>query len=168
MVSAFGVATGLIIHTISGVLGLSVVLMTLSTLFIAIKTIGATYLICLGIKTIFVKDSIILSKSVKNKIYSSLFLQGALINILNPKAILFFLSYLLQLVHPNGISVAMQILTLGVLFAFMAVIYFASIGYFSGYIGSWLKKRESFMNGLSYFIGSIFIALGLKLAFAKR
>jgi Putative threonine efflux protein len=164
IISAIGVTLGIFVHIAFAALGISVILMTSSTLFLIVKAIGTVYLIYLGIRTIFDKKIVVLKKTVVNEKQSSIFLQGMLSNTLNPKVALFFLSYLPQFVNKNSYSGPMQMLLLGILFAVFTVIYLVLLGYFAGKIGNWMSERDAIMN----ISGSILIALGIRLAFVQR
>lgn len=168
IISAIGVTLGIFVHTAFAALGISVVLMTSSTLFLIVKAVGTVYLIYLGIRTIFDKKKVVLKKTVVNEKQSSIFLQGILSNTLNPKVALFFLSYLPQFVNKNSYSGPMQMLLLGILFAVFTVIYFVLLGYFAGKIGNWISERDAIMKRIRIISGSILIILGIRLAFVQR
>jgi uncharacterized membrane protein YfcA len=53
-------------------------------------------------------------------------------------------------------------------FALFGIVFLVILGYFSGSIGSWLSKKQSFTQKIRWFTGSILIALGLRLAFLER
>ena len=67
IISAIGVTLGIFVHTAFAALGISVILMTSSTLFLIVKAIGTVYLIYLGIRTIFDKKIVVLKKTVVNE-----------------------------------------------------------------------------------------------------
>ena len=168
IISAIGVTLGIFVHIAFAALGISVILMTSSTLFLIVKAIGTVYLIYLGIRTIFDKKIVVLKKTVVNEKQSSIFLQGMLSNTLNPKVALFFLSYLPQFVNKNSYSGPMQMLLLGILFAVFTVIYLVLLGYFAGKIENWMSERDAIMKRIRIISGSILIALGIRLAFVQR
>jgi threonine/homoserine/homoserine lactone efflux protein len=172
IISAFGVTLGIFIHTAFAALGISVVLMTSSTLFFIVKIAGTVYLIYIGIKTILDKKKIIIDNVLTagnsgfpdNK---QVFIQGVLSNTLNPKVALFFLSYLPQFINKDS-SVSLQMLLLGIIFAAFGFIYLVLLGYFSGRFGQWINKKESLMKRIRIISGSILIALGIRLAFIRQ
>jgi len=174
IISALGVTLGIFVHTAFAALGISVILMTSSTLFLIVKTAGTLYLIYIGIRTIINKKKIMIEKDVftnnKNSTLScrKIFLQGVVSNTLNPKVALFFLSYLPQFVNKETFSGSLQMLILGSIFAIFGVIYLLILGYFSGRIGQWINTKEGMMKKIQIISGSILIVLGIRIAFVQR
>lgn len=175
IISALGVTLGIFIHTAFAAFGISVILMTSSTLFLIVKSIGTVYLVYLGIRTILDKKKVVIQKSITDDKQISrlptdkrIFLQGMLSNTLNPKVALFFLAYLPQFISKESYSGSVQILLLGTIFAIFGVIYLVFLGYFSGKIGQWINRKEGMMGIVRTISGSILIGLGIKLAFVQR
>lgn len=166
--SALGIGTGTIAHIIAATFGLSAILSYSAFTFMAIKYLGAGYLIYLGIKTFRAKAEIHLGKNVAKDSTSRIFWQGVVTNILNPKVALFFLSFLPQFVDPERGSVALQLATLGVLFDISGVSVLLIIAVAVGHASGWLENRPTFWRVQKWFTGSVFIALGARLALADR
>jgi RhtB (resistance to homoserine/threonine) family protein len=103
--TALGVSCSLIIHSIYSILGLAIIISQSLLLFSIVKYIGAAYLIFIGIKSLLAKrsstDSIELTNKFKTNIYQS-FIQGALCNLLNPKAIMFILAFFTLIIKPSN------------------------------------------------------------------
>jgi threonine/homoserine/homoserine lactone efflux protein len=93
--------------------------------------------------------------------------QGILTNVFNPKAIITFMAFLPQFVDLKMSSHIIQFSILGMIIAVIAVFWFGLVGYFSGIIGSVIKKSRLFQNAVSYLSGTVMIALGLRLALKK-
>jgi threonine/homoserine/homoserine lactone efflux protein len=166
-ISAFGISVGLLIHTLLAAFGLSAIIQTSRIAYIAIKYIGAGYLIYLGVKALITKSQL-LSDNDKNNSRKSAFHQGVLTNVFNPKAIITFMAFLPQFVdikisHPIG-----QFLFLGIILSFIAVVWFGFVGYFAGLVGTFIKRNQYFQNGIKYLSGSILILLGLRLAIKEE
>ena len=94
-------------------------------------------------------------------------MRGFVANAINPKVALFFLAFLPQFVVA-GPNVAMQIATLGVCFTTMSAAAFVSLGYFSGQVGDWLKRRPALSRRLGQMTGILFIGLGVRLLFQRH
>ena len=92
-----------------------------------------------------------------------LFLKGLLANAINPKVVLFFLSFLPQFVVPAQGPVEGQLALLGVVFTLQAALLFSLLGYFSGSVGAWLNRTPRAGQWLDRLAGTVFIALGLRL-----
>ena len=168
LLSAMGVTVGILVHTIAAVLGLALLLRTSALAFLLVKYVGAIYLIYLGVKALKDKGSFAVIEQEKPMAFHSIFWQGALSNIFNPKVALFFLAFLPQFVNQNNGYVSLQMLGLGLVFALFGVAYLSVLGFFSGGIGSWLAQRARITGILRWLTGVVLIGLGLRLAFAQR
>ena len=142
--------------------------MTSSLAFLIVKFAGACYLIFLGIKSIKDKSGLSFIGKSHPRPYSSIFIQGILSNVLNPKVALFFLAFLPQFVSYDGGHVAMQMLILGGFFALFGVIFLVALGYFSGRVGQWLSSKRQLYRKINVLTGSVLIGLGLRLAFIEK
>src|ERR1700736_1025197 len=116
LVSALGISVGSLVHTAAASVGLSALLMSSAIAFGIVKYLGAAYLIYLGVQKLRHEDSAELSGDAPPVKLSRIFAQGIVVNVLNPKAALFFFAFLPQFVDPTRGHVAAQILFLGVLF----------------------------------------------------
>jgi threonine/homoserine/homoserine lactone efflux protein len=169
LLSALGVSLGIIVHTTFAALGLSVVLRSSAIAFTLVKYVGAGYLIYLGLKSMRSKQTLLTSvRTHQPAPQGAIFWQGVVSNVLNPKVALFFLAFLPQFVRPNGTSPAVQMVSLGLLFAVLGVIFLCGVGFFAGSIGHWLGQRPGVADKLRWVTGSIMIGLGLRLALPNR
>src|SRR3984893_11820641 len=98
LVSAMGIAVGTLFHAAAATLGLSALLVSSTSAFRLVKYAGAAYLIYLGIRTLRGGDTANLDSSRQRRSLRSIFGQGVLVNLLNPKTALFFLAFLPQFV----------------------------------------------------------------------
>jgi threonine/homoserine/homoserine lactone efflux protein len=168
VISAFGVTLGIFIHTLAAAFGLALVLQTSALAFLIVKYVGALYLLYLGIKTLKDRSSLTLSSEYEPRQLRILFGQGVLSNVTNPKVALFFLAFLPQFVHPENGYVPMQMIVLGLIFAFFGVIYLSGVGYSAGKVGTWIAQHPRYLKPLRWATGGIFLGLGLRLAFTER
>lgn len=169
ILSAAGISIGLLVHTVLAALGLSALLQTSGFLFQAVKFTGAAYLIYLGIKAFLSKESIIQQDVNSIKLDGiTIFRQGVLTNVFNPKAIITFMAFIPQFINPVDGNASFQIIILGAVIAFLAIVWFGIVGYFAGTLGGWLSTKSSVKNTLRWITSSILIGLGLRLAFSKK
>jgi threonine/homoserine/homoserine lactone efflux protein len=149
-------------------LGLTLIFQTSSLAFLVVKYLGAFYLVYLGIKAW--QDKNILSLQTPSLTVSShqLFWQGVLSNVLNPKIAIFFLAFLPQFVDKAGRQVTLQLILLGLTFAFLGLLFLLIVGYSSGTIGSWITRRPAYSQFLGRVSGGILIGLGVRLALTER
>lgn len=166
LVSALGISVGSLFHTAAAAVGLSALLMSSAVAFSAVKYLGAAYLIYLGIQKLRNEEAAELSRNIRPVKLSRIFAQGIVVNVLNPKAALFFLAFLPQFVDPTRGHVAGQILFLGVLFAVLGVTSDSLWALFAGTVAHWLRGNARWMRTQRYVSGGMLISLGLATAFA--
>jgi threonine/homoserine/homoserine lactone efflux protein len=166
IVSALGIGTGALVHTAAAALGLSALLVSSALAFNVVKYVGAAYLVYLGIQKFREHDDPVPVHDQPPKKLSRIYSQGVIVNLLNPKAALFFFAFLPQFVDPSSGSVTGQILLLGFIFVAMALCSDSTYALLAGTIGHWLRHSRRFMQGQRYFSGTIYIALGITTALA--
>lgn len=168
MLSAIGVVCGILVHTIAAALGLTVIFQTSALAFLIVKYVGAGYLIYLGIKAWRDKSVIGLQVDSSSTSARQLFWQGVLSNVLNPKIAIFFLAFLPQFVDKGSSQVTMQLIALGLTFAFLGLLFLLVVGYSSGTLGGWITQRPQVAQFLGRLSGGILVALGVRLALTER
>jgi len=173
MATGLGVAFGDLLHTLMATIGLSAVLMTSALAFSAVKYVGAAYLIYLGIRAVMEKPAMDQPAAAALPAAAPIapgkaFLQAIPAELLNPKTALFFLAFMPQFVHPERGSTFAQFAVLGLIFVALSSLYSTllalSIRPLGRLIGrlAWLKRWQGKI------VGTIFIALGLKVAAQQR
>jgi threonine/homoserine/homoserine lactone efflux protein len=169
MLSALGVSSGLLIHTILAAVGLSALLAQSAAAFQVVKYAGAAYLIYLGVKTLLNRQTFAgAGEPGPPAGRATVFFQGMASNVLNPKVALFFLSFLPQFVVSGAAGAAPQLLLLGLTFAALGLLFLSVVAYFSGTVGDWIGDRPGFASGMRWLTGCVLIGLGLRLALPER
>jgi threonine/homoserine/homoserine lactone efflux protein len=167
VLSAFGISTGLLIHTLFAAFGLSAIIQASRTAYLIIKYIGAGYLVYLGLRMLIKKNGTAKSKiTIENK-KRNIFRQGIITNVFNPKAIVTFMAFLPQFADIQTSRPILQFTSLGLILSLMAMIWFGTVGYFAGTFGALIRKSKTIQNRIKYISGSIMIALGLRLVLKK-
>jgi len=166
LVSAMGIAVGTLFHAAAATLGLSALLVSSASAFTLVKYAGAAYLIYLGIRTLRSEDAATLDPSREPISLRSIFAQGVLVNLLNPKTALFFLAFLPQFVDPARGHATLQIFELGVLFALMGWISDSVWATIAGTFGTRLRGNVRLRSTQRKISGGALIALGLASAFS--
>nr|WP_312509398.1 LysE family translocator [Pseudomonas luteola] len=168
MVFGFGCALGCLAHTALAALGVSALIAASATAFTALKIAGGLYLIWLGIQALRSTGQTRINNDVQiDESLSKLFFKGLFANAINPKVVLFFLSFLPQFVIAEQGNASLQILQLGVLFTLQAAVLFGLLGYFSGAAGQWLQRKPRIGLWLDRVAGGIFVALGVRLIVSR-
>ena len=166
LVSAMGIAVGTLFHVAAATLGLSALLVSSASDFTFVKYAGAAYLIYLGIRTLRGTDSATLDSSSERRSLRSIFGQGVLVNLLNPKTALFFLAFLPQFVDPTRGHATLQIFELGVMFALMGWVSDSIWATVAGTFGTRLRSNVRLRGAQRKVSGGVLIFLGLASAFS--
>lgn len=166
--TAAGVSVGLLGHTILATLGLGAILRTSEWLFLALKLVGAAYLLYLGIGLLLAKGNDLALGSAARRSLRRLFLDGALSNLSNPKIAVFYFAFLPQFVSPSAQQPTLSVFVLGVAFALLTFLVKGPVGVFAGVLSGWLRSRPGVLTWVYRSSGAILVGLGVKLAFERR
>ena len=164
-----GCAFGCLSHTLLAVLGVSALVAASPITFTALKWIGGGYLVWLGLNALRHAGTAARVPGVEAGQASSreLFLKGMFANAINPKVVLFFLSFLPQFVLPEQGGIGLQLAILGILFAVQAGVLFTALACFAGAIGAWLTRRPRAGVWLDRAAGAVFVGLGLRMVTSR-
>jgi len=163
-----GCALGCLSHTLLAVVGISALVAASPVAFTALKVAGGAYLLWMGVQAWRHAGAVRLGLDAMNETpLRQLFVKGLIANAINPKVVLFFLSFLPQFVVASQGQVEWQLGLLGLLFTAQAALLFGLLGYFSGGIGTWLNRRPSVGQWLDRLAGTVFIGLGVRMIAAR-
>lgn len=160
IVSGVASGAGILFHTTTAALGLTLLMQTSAVAFWIVKIIGAGYLLWLGIKVLRSRNLINFTPAAKQPL-RTIFLTGFLSAALNPKPGLFVLAFIPQFVNPQLGSVTLQMFVYGVWFALLTAVGFALMGVFASVLTRSLKTRPRLVNGLNVGAGVTFVASGV-------
>ena len=167
--SALGITVGSIFHTGAAALGLSAVLATSAWAFMFVKLAGGAYLIFLGVRALLEKQNeLSLPAHFKRNSAAAAFRQGIVTNILNPKVALFFLAFLPQFIDSNAPSKTLAFIVLGLTFVVTGTSWCLVLAWFSSAFSARLRENRTIAAWMNRVVGSLFIFLGLRLAFAAK
>ncbi|SDX15853.1 Threonine/homoserine/homoserine lactone efflux protein [Ruegeria halocynthiae] len=165
LLASLGVSVGLMVHVLLAGLGLGAVVSTIPWLFDVIRWLGVVYLLYLAwgaIRNGAVSDD----APVKPAHFA--FREGLLVNLTNPKVILFVLAFIPQFVNPAQGSVLLQFLTLGLIIASGSILVNGMVGIFAGGAGRFLVSNPRASRIMGWITGGIFTALAVRLAIMER
>ncbi|MBN8633123.1 MAG: LysE family translocator [Rhodobacterales bacterium] len=166
MAANFGIALGGLVHTLLAALGLGVLVAAHPAAFEAIRWLGVGYLLWLAVGALrsspFATEAQVMPTST-----AKAFWQGLMVNLLNPKVILFILAFLPQFVNPAH-PILPQFLTLGVVFSLGGLVVNGAVGLFAGSIGQRVARSAGLAKWLGRISATIFGALALRLALMPR
>jgi threonine/homoserine/homoserine lactone efflux protein len=167
IVSSLGVFVGCWVHILAAAFGIAALLRSSPMAFNVVRYAGAAYLIYLGIRLLAQKTDLA-SQQLKAESLTSIFRQGAITNMLNPKVAIFFLAFLPQFIDARRGSVALQIKVLGLIFNVGGTLVNLAVAYAGGTLGELLRRNQSIARLQRQFTGLIFVGLGLRLAWQRR
>jgi threonine/homoserine/homoserine lactone efflux protein len=167
IVSLGGTASGLLVHVLAAALGLSALLATVPVAYDAVRYAGAAYLAWIAWR-MWREPAPAAGAAPSPAPMWSLYRDGALTGILNPKVALFQLALFPQFVDPARGSVLAQSLLLGaaqlaIVMAFDAVCVLAA-----GRVRAWFAGRSGFRRWPRRVLGGVFAALALRLVLEQR
>lgn len=168
IVSALGISTGCLVHTVLAALGLSAILSSSATAFNLMKLLGAGYLIAMGVRTIRSKESLFqMDTDEKDEGLWTVYRQGVLTNVLNPKVALFFLALLPQFVETGNRFGPIPFLVLGLTFCITGTFWCVFVACIGTFFNRILRSTPSAQWGASKITGGIYVLLGLNVLRAR-
>ena len=167
--SALGVCTGILAHTAFAALGVGALLQASEALFLVLKLAGAGYLMFLGARLLLASAGGGAIQATAERLpLRSLFWQGVLSNVSNPKIVLFFVAFLPQFVDPASGHPTRDLVFLGVLYAALALPVKGAVGFAAGTLSERVLRRPSAFAWMNRASGAVLLGLGLRLAAAER
>lgn len=166
MAANFGIAAGGMVHTLLAALGLGALVAAHPAAFEAIRWLGVGYLLWLAVSALRSPPGA-LQPTGETFPVGKIFLQALMVNLMNPKVILFILAFLPQFVDPSR-PIFPQFITLGLVFSLGGLIVNGTVGFFAGSIGQHIARSASLAKWLSRISATIFGALALRLALMPR
>ena len=163
-----GLCTGLVFHTVAIALGLAALFAASTTAFVVLKYAGAAYLAWLAWQAWRAPAGSAADGELKPIPASRLFARGIVMNLTNPKVVLFFLAFLPQFVDPQRGSVATQLAVFGGLFIIATLTAFISIACATDFIGARLRRSARTQQWLNRASAVVFAGLAVKLAVSQR
>ena len=161
-----GLTLGNLAHALAAAAGLSAVLATSAAAFTTVKYLGAAYLIYVGVRTLLRPPQVI-NPDQPGVSAKRAFTQGIVVNVLNPKVALFFLSFLPQFIHPENGRPALQALVLGLVFVGIGFFTDGTYSLAASSLRTVLLRGKTLPFVQRWVAGTVFIGLGLVAATAS-
>lgn len=166
--AALGCTAGIVPHLLATVLGLVAVMHTSAVAFQVLKYAGAGYLIYLAYATWKDKSTFVVERAPSSSNAASLAVRAFLLNILNPKLTIFFLTFLQQFIAPDAISPLAQLLALSGVFMAMTFAVFVIYGFLAHMFRQAVIESPRVQVWLRRGFAAAFAGLGANLAFSDR
>ena len=169
MVSALGISVGCFVHTLALALGLSALLAASALAFAVVKIAGGLYLAWLGLAMLLARPPVTAAAVAlqDTRPLPAIFWQAVLTNVLNPKVVLFFISFFPQFVRADAASKSLAFVLLGLALALISLCWNSGTALLAGTLARRAGRNPQVSLWLQRTIGAAFIALGAKLIFTK-
>ena len=166
IILAAGLVSGIVFHTFLVMAGVAAIIQNSPTAMTALKIFGAAYLLFLAYKSFTAAKrggEISIKKSDSEISAVSIYRRGVLMNVLNPKVLLFFLAFLPQFVNLSSDSASLQIILLGVTFALQAFIIFSLIATGAGKVRKILLQQKNLGRILNFVEAAVLALIAVTL-----
>ena len=178
MLVVLGLCSGLVVHTAAVALGLAALFAASTAAFTALKWIGAAYLLYLAWQAFRAPVGVVGmggaggtgegGEGGATAPGSPMYWRGVVMNLTNPKVVIFFLAFLPQFADPARGPIAPQLLVLGAIFILATLLVFGAIALGSGLFGTLLQRSARARRALNWLAATVFVALAARLATAQR
>lgn len=165
MAASAGISLGVMVHVALAGLGLGAAVTAMPWLFDTIRWAGIGYLLWLAVQALRHAPH---SRDTPPLRPARALRDALIVNLSNPKVILFVLAFLPQFIDPARGSVLAQFLGLGLMIAMGGLVVNAAVGIFAGGLGRRLTGSPALSRALGYATAAIFSALALRLALIER
>ena len=164
LVSVLGITTGTLVHITLAAIGLSSLVLASQTAFDAVRYVGAAYLIFLGIRRLLTRGEEEALDGAPPDSLRRVYTQGVVVNLLNPKTIVFIFAFIPQFVDVSQGHVGVQIFVLGLTLAALGLMSDSLYALAAGTVADRLRGSAGIARFERWFGGSILIGLGLAAA----
>ncbi len=157
-----GLISGCIVHTTLLAFGVSAIITASDSVFYIIKVCGALYLLFLAYQVWKSTATIALeNEEVARKNHGQLFVQGVIMNLLNPKVMIFFLAFFPGFLWAENGNTVFQFYVLGLVFMAVSFSVFSSIALLAGRIAKYIKQHASVGVVLKWLQVVVFIGIAI-------
>ncbi|MFE9751315.1 LysE family translocator [Saccharothrix saharensis] len=165
LLATAGVATSEAVHVVVAAAGLAALFAAVPVAFTVVRTVGAAYLVYLGVQAIRHRGRAVVGEEVTGGMSGRrAFLTGMATNLLNPKMVTFTIAFLPQFIDPDLGRVWLQFAILGAILIALEFLVDGAVGVLAGRIGGWLRRRHAARRRIDVATGGVFIGLGVRLA----
>ncbi|MEW9527245.1 LysE family translocator [Microbispora sp. NPDC049125] len=167
LLSVLGVHAGSLVHVAAAALGISALLAASATAFAVVKYLGAAYLVYLGVRKLMTRSEAGPTE-VRHASRSRLLGEGFVVNVLNPKTVIFFLAFLPQFADPARGPLAPQIVLLGAIWIVLGMASDGSYALASSALAGRLRSSARARRRLDVGSGVVYLGLGAVAALASE
>jgi threonine/homoserine/homoserine lactone efflux protein len=162
--SVAGITTGTVVHVTLATAGLSSLILASKAAFDAVKYVGAAYLVFLGVRRLLTRSEASVDEQRAPRTRRRAYTQGIVVNLTNPKTIVFIFAFIPQFVDVNAGHVWLQVLVLGLSFAGLGFLSDTGYALVAGTVADRLRGSPAIARFERWFGGSVLIGLGVAAA----
>jgi threonine/homoserine/homoserine lactone efflux protein len=164
-----GIQLGTYCHALAAAFGLSQLFVAVPVAYDLVRYAGAAYLLYLAWQTFRSTGTVVTpSSGLRRHSIASVFRQGLVTNLLNPKMALFVLALFPQFVQPSAGSVAVQIMLLATVLNLIGLVVNGAVILTASRLGQAFAGRTRWQRAPKYLLGTVFAGLALRLAFDDK
>lgn len=164
LMTLVGTNIGIVVHTMLVAFGVAALIVASPTAFMILKTGGAAYLVWLAIQAIrHGSDFVVKPETAAKTSLSGALMNGLWVNLLNPKVIIFFMTFLPQFVSASDPDVTGKLIFLGLWSIVAALPIGIAIVFAADSLSGWLQSNRKVLRGLDYTIASVFSLFAVKI-----
>lgn len=156
-----GLISGCIVHTTLLAFGISAILIASEEIFYGIKVLGACYLLYLAFKVYKSDSSISINQNAPKKSYFELFKIGVVMNLVNPKVMIFFLAFFPGFLWDLEGNTVVQIYILGIVFMIVSFFTFSAVALLAGKISNLVLRKKSVEVFLKWLQILVFVGIAV-------
>lgn len=164
-----GTNLGCAVHTLLVAFGVSALVIASPTAFMVLKTGGAAYLFWLAVQALRHGSTfkVETDESVPARSLASTIWTGMAVNLLNPKVIIFFMTFLPQFVSAGDPHVTGKLLVLGMTFIVVSLPVTVGVVLAADRLSAWLQRNPGIVRGIDYTFASVFSLFAVKILFTQ-
>ncbi|HET6944410.1 MAG TPA: LysE family translocator, partial [Gaiellaceae bacterium] len=159
-----GITTGTVVHVALAAIGLSSLVLASRVAFDTVRYAGAAYLVFLGVRRLLTRhaDDGVDERGPRTR--RDLYTQGVVVNLLNPKTIVFIFAFIPQFVDVGAGHVGLQIALLGLTFAFLGLMSDSLYAVVAGTVADRLRSTRLVARAERFVGGTVLVGLGVAAA----
>ncbi len=161
LASVAGITTGTFTHVALATAGLSSLILASSTAFDTVKYVGAAYLLLLGVRRLLGRGLDEAESDAAPRTRRRAYTQGIVVNLTNPKTIVFIFAFIPQFVDPHARHVWLQVLVFGVSFAVLGFLSDSAYALAAGSIAERLRGTAGIARVQRWVGGGVLVGLGI-------
>jgi threonine/homoserine/homoserine lactone efflux protein len=166
--SCMGANVGCLVHTMLAAFGISALVAASQTGFLVLKIVGAAYLLWLAVDALRNGPSLNVNDALRvTSSPTRIFLTGILVNLTNPKVVLFFITFLPQFVAADDPHMTQKLAFLGVYFVLFNVPLSIVMILGAEKLVGWLRTRPLVMRAIDYSFAGVFAFFAFRIAMTQ-